>query len=42
MIKEFNIIVAGVGGQGNLLISEILATAAVASSIVLNATRATF
>jgi indolepyruvate ferredoxin oxidoreductase beta subunit len=28
-IKEFNAVIAGVGGQGNLLASEILATAAV-------------
>jgi indolepyruvate ferredoxin oxidoreductase beta subunit len=28
-VKEFNIVIAGIGGQGNLLISEIVATAAV-------------
>ncbi len=30
-IEEFNILIAGVGGQGNLLSSEIIATAAVKS-----------
>ncbi len=28
-IKEFNLVIAGIGGQGNLLASEIIATAAV-------------
>jgi len=28
-VKEFNVLIAGVGGQGNLLSSEIIATAAV-------------
>ncbi|NLE07765.1 MAG: indolepyruvate oxidoreductase subunit beta [Dehalococcoidales bacterium] len=33
MIKEFNVVIAGVGGQGVILISELLGNAAVAEGI---------